>query len=237
MANIYRILSLLLSYPSAELQAARAEIESALAADGLTRAVDKKRVAKLLATVCDTDLYDAQERYVLLFDRTRSLSLHLFEHVHGESRDRGQAMVDLAAHYEDAGFNIAARELPDYLPLLLEFLSTRTPDEAAELLEQTGPILAVLRQRLDKRGSVYANAFWVLETLMRHAVDAAAVQPLLEQDEDDPADLASLDKIWEDEAVTFLGNSGEAACGPDRLRRVLRAGQRSAHNQPEARER
>jgi nitrate reductase delta subunit len=237
MANIYRILSLLLSYPSAEVQAGRAELDAALAADTLTRAIDKKRVARLIEAVCGTDLYDAQERYVLLFDRTRSLSLHLFEHVHGESRDRGQAMVDLAAHYEAAGFNIAARELPDYLPLLLEFLSTRTPDAAAELLEQTGPILAVLRQRLDKRGSIYANAFWVLEALMKHAVDTGAVQPLLEQAEDDPADLASLDRIWEDEAVTFLGNSGEASCGPDRLRTVLRAGRRSVHNQPMARER
>lgn len=237
MANIYRILSLLLSYPGAELQAARDEIAAALAADTLTRAIDKRRVAKLLAAICETDLYDAQERYVLLFDRTRSLSLHLFEHVHGESRDRGQAMVDLAAHYEEAGFNIAARELPDYLPLLLEFVSTRTPEAAAELLEQTGPILAVLRRRLDKRGSIYANAFWVLEALMTHAVDPAAVQPLLEQDEDDPTDLASLDRIWEEEAVSFLGNSGDASCGPDRLRRSMRAHQRSVHNQPEAGER
>ncbi|MCW5722430.1 MAG: nitrate reductase molybdenum cofactor assembly chaperone [Devosia sp.] len=234
MANIYRILSLLLSYPSADLQAARAEVETALAGDALTRAIDKKRIAPLIAAISDTDLYDAQERYVLLFDRTRSLSLHLFEHVHGESRDRGQAMVDLAAHYEEAGFNIAARELPDYLPLFLEFLSTRDPVEAAELLEQTGPILSVLRQRLDKRGSVYANAFWVLEALMKHPVNSAAIQPLLEQDEDDPTDLASLDKIWEDEAVTFLGNSGDAACGPDRLRTALRAQQRSVHHRPAA---
>lgn len=234
MANIYRILSLLLSYPSADLQAARAEIEAALAGDVLTRAIDKKRIATLIAAIADTDLYDAQERYVLLFDRTRSLSLHLFEHVHGESRDRGQAMVDLAAHYEEAGFNIAARELPDYLPLFLEFLSTRDPVAAAELLEQTGPILSVLRQRLDKRGSVYANAFWVLEALMTTPVDIAAIQRLVEQDEDDPTDLAGLDEIWEEEAVTFLGNSGEASCGPDRLRTALRAQQRSVHNRPAA---
>ena len=234
MANIYRILSLLLSYPRDEVQTARDEIEAALATDTLTRAVDKKRTLKLLEAVCDTDLYDAQERYVLLFDRTRSLSLHLFEHVHGESRDRGQAMVDLAAHYEQAGFNIVARELPDYMPLFLEFLSTRKAEEAAELLEQTGPILTVLRQRLDKRGSIYANAFWVLEALMKVPVDAAAVRPLLDQQEDDPTDLASLDKVWEDEAVTFLGNSGEASCGPDRLRTVLRAQQRSVHSRNEA---
>ncbi|ODT66439.1 MAG: nitrate reductase molybdenum cofactor assembly chaperone [Pelagibacterium sp. SCN 63-23] len=237
MANIYRILSLLLSYPSAELQAARGEIETALADASPIRSVDKKRVAALIEAVCDIDLYDAQERYVVLFDRSRSLSLHLFEHVHGESRDRGQAMVDLAAHYEAAGFNITARELPDYLPLFLEFLSTREPGEAAELLDQTGPILAVLRQRLDKRGSVYAGAFWVLETLMKSPVDAAAVQPLLDQEEDDPTDLAGLDKIWEEEAVTFMGNRGDASCGPDRLRTALRAQQRSVHGCPEAGER
>ena len=71
------------------------------------------------------DLYDLQERYVLLFDRTRSLSLHLFEHVHGESRDRGQAMVDLKTIYENGGLEIAATELPDFVPLFLEFLSTQ----------------------------------------------------------------------------------------------------------------
>lgn len=231
MANIYRLLSLLLSYPSADLQAARGEIEAALSADFLTRAIDKKRVGKLLADVCDADLYDAQERYVLLFDRTRSLSLHLFEHVHGESRDRGQAMVDLAAHYEEGGFNIASRELPDYLPLFLEFLSTRHPEDAAELLEQTGPILVMLRERLDKRGSVYANAFWVLEALMKNPVNAGAVEPLLAKEEDDPTDLASLDKVWEDEVVNFMANNADASCGPDRLRTVLRAQQRSVHGQ------
>ena len=74
------------------------------------------------------DLYDLQERYVLLFDRTRSLSLHLFEHVHGESRDRGQAMVDLKALYERHGLHMSSSELPDHLPLFLEFLSRDSRD-------------------------------------------------------------------------------------------------------------
>ena len=79
----------------------------------------------LLAELQTLDLYDLQERYVDLFDKTRRHSLHLFEHIHGESRDRGQAMVDLVAHYERGGLDVTANELPDYLPLFLEFLSTR----------------------------------------------------------------------------------------------------------------
>ena len=78
---------------------------------------------RLLDELATGDLYDLQERYVLLFDRTRSLSLHLFEHVHGESRDRGQAMVDLKALYERHGLLMSSSELPDHLPLFLEFLS------------------------------------------------------------------------------------------------------------------
>ncbi|MEJ2459788.1 MAG: hypothetical protein P8Y58_17260 [Novosphingobium sp.] len=65
-----------------------------VAAPGLSGSINL--TGALIDDLVTRDLYDAQERYVLLFDRTRKLSLHLFEHVHGESRDRGQAMVDLA---------------------------------------------------------------------------------------------------------------------------------------------
>src|SRR5690606_22756321 len=81
---------------------------------------------------CGGDLVDVQARYSELFDKGRALSLLLFEHVHGESRDRGQAMVDLMAQYEAAGFAIGVRELPDYIPLYLEFLATREDLEARE---------------------------------------------------------------------------------------------------------
>jgi len=163
---------------------------------------------------------------VFLFDRTRTLSLHLFEHVHGESRDRGQAMVDLMAMYEADGFEIDARELPDFLPMFLEYLANKLESEARELLGQTVHIITVLKQRLRKRDSVYVNAFVALETIARGKPDAKLVRELLAVPEDDPNDLEALDRIWEEEAVTFGGNAGEGACGTDRIQRQMRAHQR-----------
>lgn len=225
MQKVLKIISLLLSYPGRDLQQASGELRAAIAASPIN-GTNRRLLDRLVENIAGLDLYDAQERYVMLFDRTRSLSLHLFEHVHGESRDRGQAMVDLMAMYEKDGLEIGARELPDYLPLFLEYLSTRSEGEAAELLGQTGHIIKALRERLRKRRSVYAGAFAVLESLATGKPDAALVRELLEIPEDDPADLEALDRVWEEEAVTFGGNAGEEACGTDRIQRQLRAHQR-----------
>ena len=233
MNTTLKVISLLLSYPSEELRAAAPELKAALAADGIG-AREQKLLGKLADDIARLDLYEAQERYVYLFDRTRSLSLHLFEHVHGESRDRGQAMVDLKTMYEDAGFDIDAREMPDYLPLFLEFLSTRPEAEAAELLAQTAHIAAALKERLKKRDSVYVNAFGVLEALGQGRPDEALLRELLDAPEDDPDDLEALDRVWEEEAVTFGGNAGENACGPDRLRTQMRAAARKPDQSPTA---
>jgi nitrate reductase molybdenum cofactor assembly chaperone NarJ/NarW len=228
MANALKLISLLLSYPTAELLAAAPEIHAALAADRMTGRREKAWLAALADDLAGRDLYDAEERYVLLFDRTRTLSLHLFEHVHGESRDRGQAMVDLAAMYDAQGFEIDAKELPDFLPLFLEYLSTQSPVEVHELLTQTLHILVALRERLQKRSSIYANAFLALEAIAGGKVDAAAVAELLKAPEDDPNDLTALDAIWDEETVTFGGGAGNAGCGPDRLRTQIRAANRPA---------
>ena len=122
MIRTFKILSLLLSYPTEEFQAAASELTAVLDQEALLPARMRPRLAALIDELATRDLYDLQERYIHLFDRTRSLSLHLFEHVHGESRDRGQAMIDLMELYEKAGLQIDAKELPDYLPLFLEFL-------------------------------------------------------------------------------------------------------------------
>lgn len=222
MNRTLKIVSLLLTYPTADVHAALPDLKAALGSTTL----DKSRrllLERLIDDIAGCDPYDAQERYVFLFDRTRSLSLHLFEHVHGESRDRGQAMVDLMAMYEADGFTIGAKELPDYLPMFLEYLSVKPADEAGELLSQTAHILTALRERLKKRKSVYANAFAVLEALARGKPDAKLTRELLAMPEDDPADLEALDRVWEEEVVTFGGNTGENACGPDRLQRQMRA--------------
>lgn len=203
MAKTFKVLSALLSYPTAELQAAAPEFAAVLASEALMPEPIRQALDPLIAEIAGDDLFELQERYVLLFDRTRTLSLHLFEHIHGESRDRGQAMVDLAELYHNNGLAISARELPDYLPLFLEFLSTQSEAEARELLGQPLHIISALATRLMRRDSVYAAALRALEAISRGKPEAAALQELLDEAEDDPNDLAALDAIWEEEAVTF----------------------------------
>lgn len=226
MSMSLKVISLLLSYPTEDLQKAVPELKAALASDTLIGAREKALLGRLADDIAAPDLYDAQERYVYLFDRTRVLSLHLFEHVHGESRDRGQAMVDLMAMYENAGFEIDSKELPDYLPLFLEFLSTQPEDQARELLDQTVHIVSALRERLRKRESIYGNALRVLETIARGKADPAVLAEILKATDDNPDDLEALDRIWEEEAVTFGGGATAAACGPDRIRTQIRAAER-----------
>ena len=149
-SRTFKALSALLMYPTAELVAALPDIEQAMATEDLLKSNVRQALRRLIVELQTLDLYDLQERYVDLFDKTRRHSLHLFEHIHGESRDRGQAMVDLVAHYERGGLDVTANELPDYLPLFLEFLSTRPIDETRGLLSETAHILALLEERLEQ---------------------------------------------------------------------------------------
>lgn len=231
MNSDLKIISLLLSYPSEELQQSGNLLRATL--DQLSDLNEAQIVGlkSLISSISDRDIYDVQEDYVLLFDRTRSLSLHLFEHVYGENRDRGQAMVDLKTMYDDAGFEIDTHEMPDYLPMFLEFLSTRSDEEARHLLGETLHIIAAIRQRLQKRGSLYATAFVALESLACVKADEVLTAEIANRQEDDPNDLDALDRIWEEEAITFGGNQGENDCGPDRLQRRIRAARRDASAQ------
>ncbi len=215
MSRTLKCLSVLLSYPTEELVSAAPDIRAALTAEGL---VPKSELGPLLALVdgiAEGEIYDLQERYGLLFDRTRSLSLHLFEHVHGESRERGQAMVDLKDHYARHGLELGTSEMPDFLPLFLEFLSTRPLPEARGLLGQPLHVLTALRQRLAKRKSPYAAAFAALEAIAE-ADTGEVVETLADLPDDDPQDLAALDRAWEDQPVTFgPGAAGGVAPGGD----------------------
>ncbi|MEQ9349234.1 MAG: nitrate reductase molybdenum cofactor assembly chaperone, partial [Alphaproteobacteria bacterium] len=189
--------------PTGELREEAADVKAALTAEQALDSGSLNRLSGLLDRLACDDLYDSQESYVLLFDRTRSLSLHLFEHVHGESRDRGQALVDLQSVYATGGYEVAAKELPDYLPLFLEFLSTRPSDEAREHLVQISHILAALRMRLTARGSDYAAAIGAIESLAGHTASPQAVTDAMIAPDDDPNDLQALDRAWEETAVTF----------------------------------
>src|SRR5690348_1014973 len=209
MNRTFMALSALLSYPSAELQQAVPEIRETLQADILIPARIVGEVLSLVDELQVRDLYDLQERYVLLFDRTRSLSLHLFEHVHGESRDRGQAMIDLKSQYEAAGLLADATELPDFLPLFLEYLATRPLKDACETLGQPAHIFAALAERLRKRQSAYEAVFRALIALSAAKPKEEEVSALLQLPDPDATDLAALDAAWEDEPVNFGPGAGD----------------------------
>jgi nitrate reductase delta subunit len=141
---------------------------------------------------------DLQAAYVGLFDRVRTLSLHLFEHVHGESRDRGQAMVDLVKLYQRHGLDVTAKELPDYLPLFLEFLSIVPPAEARDLLGEAAHIFPAIGGRLARRESPYAAVFTALAELAGGSVGTGP-----DVDEPDTESPEAIDRAWEEAAVTF----------------------------------
>ncbi len=207
----FKALSLLLSYPTRELQAAMSEIGGVLASETRLTAAARRDLRPLVDALRNDDLYDLEERYVMLFDRSRTLSLNLFEHVHGESRDRGGAMVSLVESYRDGGFEPVTSELPDHLPVLLEFLATRPQADAQETLADAAHIFDALRERLVRRESDYAAVFAALVQLSGVSADKAAVAELLDQPDVDPNDLEALDEVWQESEVLF-GPDPNAGC-------------------------
>ena len=220
MSATYKVLSAALSYPTAELQVAARDLIKALNVEQLLPAGQRAAVGALLEDIAGADLLEAQSRYVDLFDRTRSLSLHLFEHVHGESRDRGQAMVSLLERYQQAGLDVAAQELPDYIPLFLEFLSTLEVAEARVHLAEPAHILAALGERLRRRNSDYAAVLEALVALSKVAPSPDVLAELRMEKIEDPSDLVALDKAWEEAEVRF-GPGDAASDGCPRVNDIL----------------
>ncbi|MDE2363994.1 MAG: nitrate reductase molybdenum cofactor assembly chaperone [Hyphomicrobiales bacterium] len=221
----FRALSALLQYPEPELIEAIDEIEAALDEEGMAPRVDLDALQWLIGELRCGDIYDLQADWVMHFDRTRALSLHLFEHVHGESRDRGQALVDLQSIYEARGLAVETRELPDYLPLFLEYLSLLPLDEARAMLGETAHVLAALAERLGKRRSAYEALFRTLLSIAAANPDAEALDALRDEPAPAPDDLEALDAAWEEEAVTF--GPGQSGCRDD-LAAKIRQGRRPA---------
>jgi len=198
-----RVLARLLGYPDAELRGHLAELRDALHEE---RALPPQRLAELdalLASLAQGAPLDVEAAYVELFDRGRSTSLHLFEHVHGDSRERGPAMIDLAQTYEKAGMYLAEGEMPDFLPVLLEFTSTQPPREAREFLSEMAHIFNAIFSALQQRGSAYASVLGALLELAgekAQPVEIAAEEPM--------------DAVWQ-EPVVFDGCSSRGQARPD----------------------
>jgi nitrate reductase delta subunit len=179
----FKVTSILLTYPEADWLAALPELQAALAAEADFNGEAAARLSPLFAQLSDTSLIALQENYVATFDRNPSHSLHLFEHIHGESRDRGSAMIDLLEEYWKHDFDASASELPDYVPLFLEFLSLLPADEALALLGDAVHVLATIGRKLDANGSPYATAFQLLEALSPVAAQELTEPPVHDMDE------------------------------------------------------
>ena len=198
-----RVLARLLGYPDAELRSHLASMRCALHEERALLPQRLAEVAALIDSLTRKPALEAEADYVELFDRGRATSLHLFEHVHGDSRDRGPAMIDLAKTYEKAGMYLAEGEMPDFLPVVLEFTSTQSPREAREFLAEMAHIFNALFAALQQRTSPYAC---VLGALLELAGEKAS-----------PVEIAaeeSIDAVWR-EPVVFDGCSSKGQAKPE----------------------
>ena len=208
MVKSLRVLAAVLGYPDGQLRSDLPEMRAALRDE---RALSPSRLAELGALMdrlgCAEPL-EAEADYVELFDRGRGTSLHLFEHVHGDSRERGPAMIDLGQTYEKAGLILAEGELPDYLPAVLEFASTQPVREARAFLGEMAHILNAIFGALLDRGSPYASVFGALLDLAGEK--AQPVKPPAEE---------GLDESWA-EPVVFDGCSSKGQAKPGQAQPV-----------------
>ena len=201
-AGSLRVLAALLGYPDAAMRGYLPQMRDILRGEGALSASRQAELEALIDRLAVSDPLEAEADYVELFDRSRHTSLHLFEHVHGDSRERGPAMIDLAQTYEKAGLYLAPGELPDYLPAVLEFVSTQPPREALAFLGEMAHIFNALFSALQRRESAYASVLGALMELAgetAHAVKLAAEPPL--------------DESWA-EPVVFDGCSTQGQARP-----------------------
>ena len=207
-----KALGALLDYPTPELQSALDEVEQAIGEERAIPAAELEGVNVFIERLRRSDIMDAQEYWIGLFDRSKRLALHLYEHSHGESRDRGQAMVNLALTYRMNGFELDAAEMPDYLPLFLEFLSVIPEVHARRYLTDAIEIIEALRIRLEERHSTYAALLGALVTLAHREADDAEVEAILASEPEDPKDLQELDREWAEDPVDFTAGSALKDC-------------------------
>jgi len=215
-AQTLRTLAVLLSYPDADLRGFMPQMRAVLHRE---KALSDARLNELDALLTNLSRHDDlvnEAEYVSLFDRGRATSLHLFEHVHGDSRDRGPAMIDLAQTYEKAGLYLAEGELPDYLPAVLEFVSTQPPSEAQAFLSEMAHIFNAIFGALQAHHSLYAG---VLGALLELAGEK--VQPVKLPSEED------LDESWAEPPV-FDGCSSKGQAKPGQAQPIHIVRQRRA---------
>ena len=207
-----RVLARLLGYPDTELRRHLPELRDALQSERALGFSRRAELDALMDGLSKASALDAEAAYVELFDRGRATSLHLFEHVHGDSRDRGPAMIDLVQTYEKAGLLLGPHELPDHLAVALEYASTQPPKEARAFLAEMVHILAAIFTALQQRHSPYASVLGALIELAGEKAQAVKIAP-----------EETLDESWA-EPVAFDGCSvkGQARPGTPQPVQIVR---------------
>jgi len=225
MAHSLRALAWLLRYPDAELRAALPELIEALRREAALPAGRLDELDLLATRLATRPPLAVEADYVDLFDRGRQTALHLFEHVHGDSRGRGPAMIDLAQTYERAGLRLAAGELPDDLPVVLEFASTQPPPAARAFLAETAHIVRAVFSALVKRNSGYASVLAAVLDLAGEKAEPVllAEEPPLDESWEEPAAFGGIER-----GCSGAGQSAPGQPKPIRLVRAATAAARSA---------
>jgi nitrate reductase delta subunit len=207
-----KALAALLSYPEAETAQHADDLADVLLARTELPPHDRRSLEAFVAWLRDSELLDVQAAFVETFDRSKKVSLYLFEHVYGESRDRGPAMVELSMAYRERGLEPASRELPDYLPLFLEFCAELPESEARDWLHETGHVLQEVHVRLAGRDSRFAVPFRVLLRLLDiEPMPEALVESASNEARDDTRE--ALDRTWMEAPVTFGPDEPRTSCG------------------------
>ena len=203
-----RVLAHLLGYPDATLRDHLPELSAALHAEKALPATRLAELDALIDMLSRKAALEVESDYVELFDRGRATSLHLFEHVHGDSRDRGPAMIDLTKTYEQSGLFLGEGELPDFLPVVLEFTSTLAPRQAREFLSEMAHIFNAIFAALQKRETPYAAVLGALLELSGEKASPVEIAP------EEP-----IDAVWQ-EPVVFDGCSSKGQARPDQAQPI-----------------
>ncbi|WP_240008389.1 nitrate reductase molybdenum cofactor assembly chaperone [Pseudaquidulcibacter saccharophilus] len=197
--NSFKALGILLWYPNNEWLECSDELLALMKSENCIEDKDFNAIKDFINSMKSGDLFTFQENYVDTFDRVRTMSLHLFEHVHGDSRERGQAMIDLSDRYLEQGLKLDSSELPDYLPMFLEYLATLPVETALEELDEVAHILKAIGTKLKERGNQYFCIFQALLKMVGQEIGDVVVKA------DEETSFDELDKEWEEKQIEFLG--------------------------------
>ena len=200
--HTYKILSTFLSYPDANLKNSINLVSGIFESEKILSQVHINQISNFILYIKKNNLLHLQESYVSIFDRQKHFSLYLFEHIHGDSKERGMAMIDLNNLYKKSNFEITQQnELPDFIPVFLEYLSLINKEKASNLIGEIISIITTLHLRLKTINSPYYIIFSILEELSEIKPDAKLIQKISNDKSFLKISHYQVDKDWEDKNV------------------------------------